>query len=59
MTRLDFDSLEKINASYVADDLRERHDDVVWRVRFADQWLYLYILLEFLCGAPHKNSMRK
>ena len=44
---LDFDSLEKVSGSYVSDDLRERHDDVVWRVRFADQWLYVYLLIEF------------
>jgi predicted transposase YdaD len=53
---LDFATLEKVNASYVAEDLRDRHDDVVWRVRFQDHWLYVYLLLEFLCGAPHKNS---
>ena len=33
---LDFSTLEKVNASYVTDDLRDRHDDVVWRVRFQD-----------------------
>ena len=44
---LDFDSLEKLNQSYITDDLRERADDVVWRVRFRDQWLYVYLLLEF------------
>ncbi len=47
VAKLDFDSLEKVSGSYVSDDLRERHDDVIWRVRFADKWLYLYILLEF------------
>jgi len=26
---LDFSTLEKVNASYVTDDLRDRHDDVV------------------------------
>ncbi|MDJ0764746.1 MAG: Rpn family recombination-promoting nuclease/putative transposase [Myxococcota bacterium] len=45
--RLDFETLEKVAASYVSDDLRERHDDVIWRARFGDEWLYLYILLEF------------
>ena len=44
---LDFASLEKLNASYVADDLRHRHGDVVWRVRFREHWLYVYLLLEF------------
>ncbi|CUB08189.1 Putative transposase, YhgA-like [Tepidiphilus thermophilus] len=31
--RLDFSTLERMNASYVSEDLRERADDVVWRVR--------------------------
>ncbi|SEI49997.1 Rpn family recombination-promoting nuclease/putative transposase [Nitrosomonas eutropha] len=52
---LDFSTLEKINGSYVIDDLRERHDDVIWRIRWRkDQagetesdWLYIYLLLEF------------
>ncbi len=46
--RLDLASLEHVGGSYVSEDLRERHTDVVWRVRFADDsWLYVYLLLEF------------
>jgi predicted transposase/invertase (TIGR01784 family) len=44
---LDFKSLEKVNASYVSRDLRERHDDVVWKIKFKKKWLYIYILIEF------------
>ena len=44
---LDYTTLEKIPASYVADDLRQRSDDVVWRVKAGEEWLYLYILIEF------------
>lgn len=44
---LDLDTLEKLNNSYISDDLRERADDVVWRVKFQDQWLYVYLLIEF------------
>lgn len=43
---LDLNTLEKLNASYVTDDLRERADDVVWRVRFRDHWLYVYLLID-------------
>jgi hypothetical protein len=32
--QLDFDSREKVNGSYVADDLREREGDVIWRGRW-------------------------
>lgn len=46
--RLELSSLEKVNASFVSDDLLWREDDVIWRVRFANQsWLYVYLLLEF------------
>ena len=34
---LDFDTLEKMSGSYVSDDLREREDDVIWRIRFGDR----------------------
>jgi hypothetical protein len=27
--------------------LRQRHDDVVWKVRLRDQWLYVYVIIEF------------
>lgn len=44
---IDLGSLEPFKASFTTDDLRERHDDVIWRVRFRDQWVYLYLLIEF------------
>jgi predicted transposase YdaD len=40
--QLDFSTLEKDSGHYVSDDLRQREDDVVWRVRFRDEWLYVY-----------------
>ena len=46
---LDFPSLEKVASSFATDDLRSRHDDLVWRVRSREGgwWIYLYLLLEF------------
>lgn len=44
---VDFSSLERVSGSYVADDLREREDDIIWRVRWGQEWLYIYLLLEF------------
>lgn len=44
---LDLSTLEKCSGSYVSDDLRERADDIVWRLRWGEDWLYLYLLLEF------------
>lgn len=44
---LDLSTLEKTQSSYVSDDLREREDDAIWRVRCRDEWIYVYILIEF------------
>ena len=45
--QVDFTTLEKVSGSYVTDDLREREDDIIWRVRWGAEWLYVYLLLEF------------
>jgi predicted transposase YdaD len=46
--QLDFSTLEKVGGQYVSDDLRERESDIIWRVRWGgEEWLYIYVLLEF------------
>ena len=47
MHNLDYTTLEKAPGSYITDDLRQRADDVIWRVRADGQWVYLYLLIEF------------
>ena len=44
---LDFKTLEKVSGSYVTDDLRAREDDVIWRVKCQQSWIYIYLLIEF------------
>ena len=44
---LDTESLERVNGSYVSDNIRDRHDDIVWRVKWGREWLYVYIVIEF------------
>jgi len=41
VAELDLTTLERVNGSYVTADLREREDDLIWRVRFRDRWIYL------------------
>lgn len=43
----DFSTLEHVNGSYVSESERQRHDDMVWRVRIQDRWLWVYLVLEF------------
>jgi hypothetical protein len=44
---VDFESLERVSGSYVSDGLRSRESDMLWKVRWKDRSLYVYILLEF------------
>jgi hypothetical protein len=44
---LDYDTLEKVPSNYVGDNLRQRTNDVVWRIQAGGEWVYLYMQLEF------------
>ena len=56
---LDFASLASLPASYVSHDLRQRHGDLVWRVRFHDErWLYLVLHLEFQSTVDRAMAVR-
>jgi hypothetical protein len=43
VSAVDLDTLDKCNGSYVSDDLRDRQDDIVWRVRRGDEVAYVYV----------------
>jgi hypothetical protein len=45
LPQLDFASLERVNGTYMSDDLRARADDIVWKVRCGEQ--HVYLLIEF------------
>jgi len=47
VNELDFSTLEKVSGSYITDDLRSREDDVIWRVKYQQSWIYVYLLIEF------------
>ena len=55
---LDLGSLEKVNGSYVTDAARERFSDLVWRVRWGDSWVYVYLLLEFQSSVDRVMAVR-
>ena len=57
--RLDFSTLERVGNSFVSDDLRERHSDVIWRLRFRDgEKGWLYLLLELQSTSYHFMAVR-
>ena len=56
---LDFDTLAPLPASFVSEDLQQRHGDLVWRIRFRDdRWLYLVLLLEFQATVDPAMALR-
>jgi predicted transposase YdaD len=56
--QLDFSTLERVSSVHLSEDLRERVNDMVWRVRLGQRWLYLYIILEFQSSAPWDMAVR-
>ena len=56
---LDLDSLEKLPAEFVSDDLhRQRRADAVWRIRARGAWLYVLVLLEFQSTEDRYMALR-
>ena len=47
LEQADYESLTRINASYVSRSDKQRHDDMVWRIEVGGRWLWVYIVLEF------------
>ena len=56
---LDFESLTALPASFVGREFRQRHGDLIWRVRFrGERWLYLVLLLEFQATVEPAMAVR-
>ena len=55
--QIDLSTLEKVNGSYVSDELKHRHNDIVWKVRHQKEWAYVYLLIEF--QSPDFEDMTK
>ena len=58
VAQLDYATLEKAGGSYVTDDVRDREDDIIWRVRWGAEWIYIYVLLEFQSTVDHFMAVR-
>ena len=54
----DFNTLERENGSYVAKENTERHDDIIWKLRWRDKWVYVYILIEFQSDVDETMPVR-
>lgn len=58
LQRLKFDTLELMPCAFVADNLSQRHADMLWRVKVDDEWVYLCLLLEFQSSVDPYMAVR-
>ena len=61
MKELDFSTAEKYNSEFTTDKkLTRRASDIIWKIRNKknDQWLYIYILLEFQSKPDPSMALR-
>lgn len=56
--QLDVSTLERVNGSFVSDDLRERESDIIWRVKLKESWVYIYLLVEFQSTVDRYMAVR-
>ena len=54
----DFSTLEQVIKSFVAKENTERHDDIIWKVRWRDKLVYIYILIEFQSDVDETMPVR-
>ena len=55
---LHLDTLQRVNGSYTSEAGDARYQDMVWKVRFSDRWLYVYLLLEFQSRSDDWMALR-
>jgi Putative transposase, YhgA-like len=42
----------------VSDDFQQREDDIVWKVKVGEDWVYLYLLIEFQSSVDKYMALR-
>ena len=63
MDRLDFSTLEPLPTERIDPTLRDRSNDLVWRIRFRDEtngpkWLHVLLMLEFQSSVDFFMALR-
>jgi hypothetical protein len=58
LQQADLSTLEAVKGSFITDDLREREDDIIWRLRWGGNWLYVYLLIEFQSSIDRYMAVR-
>lgn len=55
---LDFTTLSRYNSNFVSEKLRKREADIIWKIKWKDQNIYLLVLLEFQSSVDKFMAVR-
>jgi len=44
---LDFDTLQRLDKSFITDTFRQKESDLIYRINYREQEIYIYLLFEF------------
>jgi predicted transposase YdaD len=58
VAEFDFSTLQRVSEISVSHDLRERDDDMIWRLRWGERWIYVYLWLEFQSSVDRLMALR-
>lgn len=56
--QLDFDRAVKIDKSFIDEEYRERESDLIYRIPFGEDEMYVYVLLEFQSSVDRWMALR-
>ncbi len=55
---LDFSTLDKLDKSFVSDAFKNKESDMIYRIKFKNQFIYIFLLLEFQSSVDKKMPIR-
>ncbi len=55
---IDLETLEPVPGDFVSHTFSKRTNDVIWRVRLREDWLYIYLILEFQSSVNRFMAVR-
>lgn len=55
---LDYDSLEKLDKSFITEEFIDRESDILYRINFKGKDLYIYLLIEFQSTVDRFMALR-
>src|SRR4051812_39244091 len=58
VAQLDLSSFQKVDPGYVGRSLSARANDVVWRVKWGEGFVYVYLMLEFQSSVDRYMAVR-